>query len=446
MKVRGTHRIFPSHTSQTARRVISGVAWNALACVLAQGGTFLGSVVLARVLGKHAFGQYAMILSTVYALTSLAGLGLGITATKYVSQYRDKVPERAGNILGLSSAIAILAGAGFSVVLFVLAPSLAVDPSLVSGLRVSVFYVFFTTLNGYQAGALVGFEAFGRIARISMVTGPAAVLTAWVLARSDGLRGAVLAQGAVAFLTWLLYQIALRAELRKTSIVILYRGAWREQSALFRFSAPAIVSGITGSFAIWWCNKLLVSHSGYAELAVFTVAINLRLMVLFVPGLVARVVSPLLNNLLANGEVTRFRRAFWGAVAGNGVIALALAAIFFVTGNQILRLFGKDFIGPPALLFLLLVSAVIEIVACNLYQAVFTAKSLWWQVVVQSTWTAVLLSLSQLLIPRQGTIGLAQAYLAAWCASLALYGMLTRFQEGLGHGRKALLLNSNSGV
>jgi O-antigen/teichoic acid export membrane protein len=413
---------------------------------MAQGGTFLGSVVLARVLGKHAFGQYAMILTTVYALTSLAGLGLGITATKYVSQYRDKSPERAGKILGLSSAIAILAGAGFSVGLLVLAPSLATDPSLVPGLRVSVFYVFFSTLNGYQIGALVGFEAFGRIARISMVSGPAAVLAAWVLARLDGLRGAILAQGAVAFLIWLLYQIALRSKLQTTTVVIRYRGAWRERSALFRFSVPAIVSGITGSLVIWWCNNALVRHSGYAELAVFTAANNLRLMVLFVPALVARVVSPLLNNLLANGEVTKFRQAFWGAVAGNGIVALGLAAIFSVTGNQILRLFGKDFIGPPALLFLLLLAAVIEVVASNLYQVVFTAKSLWWQVVVQSTWTAVFLSFSQLLIPRQGATGLAQAYLAAWCASLVLYGMLTRVQEGLGHGRKALLYDSNSGV
>ena len=57
-------------------RVLSGVAWGILGSVAAQGGTFLSTLVIARTLGKYSFGQFALIQSAIYALTSVAGLGL----------------------------------------------------------------------------------------------------------------------------------------------------------------------------------------------------------------------------------------------------------------------------------------------------------------------------------------------------------------------------------
>jgi len=392
--------------------------------VVAQGGSFLSMVVLARLLGKETFGQFAMVQSTVVAMTNLAGLGLGITATKYVSQFRNTQPDRAGRILGLSSSVAFLAGLCFSLVLVAFAPTLMAGTATVPVLRLSAIYVFFTTLNGYQSGALMGMEVFGRIARISLLSGPTAVVGTWALAYRYGLTGGVLAQGLNAFLIWVLYQIVVRQECRRANIRIRYRGAWEERSALIQFSIPAVASSITSSTAIWWCNRLLVTSSGYAELAVFIAASNLRLMVLFTPGVVARVVSPLLNNLLASGEISTYRKAFWCCVAGNGVVGLGLVAIISLMGTRLLHLFGKDFTGSFTLLLLMLFSAVIEIVATNLYQAIFTAASLWWQVGIGSVWAGVLMLLSEQVLARHGAAGLALAYLVAWCISAALYGSL----------------------
>jgi O-antigen/teichoic acid export membrane protein len=424
-----------------------GIAWNVLGSVVAQGGSFLSWVVLARVLGKQTFGQFAMVQSTVIALTGMASLGLGITATKYVSQYRNTQPDRAGRILGISSSIALLAGSCFSLLLVGLAPTLATDEALVPSLRLGAFYVFFITLNGYQLGALIGMEAFGKIARVNLISGPAAVIVTWALASWFGLSGGVLAQGLTTFLVWLLYQMALKQEGCRANITVRRRGAWQERSALIQFSMPAVVSGITGSAAIWWCNKLLVTNAGYAELAVFSAASNLRLMVLFLPGVAARVVSPILNNLLANGETRTYRRAFWCAVAGNGAVGLCLAAIIFFAGRRLLHLFGKDFTGSSALLLLLLSSAVVEIVATNLYQAIFTRASLWWQVGIGSIWAAVLILVSELVLTRHGAAGLALSYLVAWCPAALLYGALATILQGnLGHERKSVLQHCDSRV
>lgn len=391
-----------------------------------QGGTLLTSVVLARVLGKHEFGRFAMIQSTVVALTALAGLGLGITATKYVSQYRKTEPERAARVMGLSSAIALAAAICFSGALLLFAPLIATRGLSPGDLRLSVMYVFFTTLNGYQVGALAGMEAFQRIARISILYAPATLGLHWTLARWFELRGAIAAQGVSALLLWMLYQLALAAEGRSCGIAIRYRGAWRERDALVRFSLPAIVSGIGGSLAIWWCNTLLVKAGGYNALGMFTAACTLRALVVCLPALNARVISPLLNNLLATGDVAGYRRTFWGATICHGGLALLLALALSAAGPELLHVFGRDFVGPRAVVTFLLAAGVTEVVATNLYQTLFASRSFWWQVAVQVAWVGVLVSLSLATIPGHGPAGLAFAYLVAWCVSAVLYGLLAR--------------------
>jgi O-antigen/teichoic acid export membrane protein len=420
----------PGNVEPSARnRAIRGIGWNVFGSIVAQGGSFVSSVLLARLIGKQQFGQFAMIQSTVITLTGLAALGLGVTATKYVSQYRTTQPEKAGRILGLSSIVAALAACCFCAGLLLFAPSLATDSALVPELRLSAIYVFFITLNGYQVGALAGLEAFKRIASISMVSGPATVLLTWALASRFGIRGAVLAQGACAFILWLLYQIALKIEGRATNIAVRYRGVWKERSALIRFSVPAMLSGIIGSASTWWCNIILVRSNGYAELAVFTAVGNLRLMVVFLPILIARVTAPMLNNLLVSGNHADYRRTFRGAIAVNGGIALLLSLLLWGANRQILHLFGKDFVGSSTLVVLLLGSVVVEVVAVNLYQALFTSESIWWQVAIITIWAAVLVGVSTVTIPRHGAAGLAFSYLVAWCISGVLYGGFAWVQQ-----------------
>ena len=50
------------------------IAWSVAGGVLTQGGMFFTSVALARILGKHEFGRFAMIQSTAITLSALASL------------------------------------------------------------------------------------------------------------------------------------------------------------------------------------------------------------------------------------------------------------------------------------------------------------------------------------------------------------------------------------
>jgi O-antigen/teichoic acid export membrane protein len=420
----------PTSAASAPRRLLRGASWAIAGSIVGQGCSFLGSVVAARVLGKESYGQLALVQGTVGALSSLACLGLGVTATKYVSEYRTTDPQRAGRILGLSSMVALLAAVCFCAALIVFAPSLAItsgnshlEPAAV---RIGGIYLFFVTLNGYQVGALVGLEAFRRIAAITAACGLATLPVVWLLSLWLGLRGAVLAQGMTAFLLCALCHAALTQEGRVRNVAVRYRGAWQQRSALARFSIPATASGIVVACAMWWCSVLLVKSHGYAELALFYAANNMRLMIVLIPSLAARVASPLLNHMSAQGDRAGYKRTFWMAVAANALIALLIAGVLVLEGRHVFRLFGKEFVGPAALILLMSAAAVGEVISSSLYQVVFTGNSLWMQLAISAVWTIVLVFASNLTIVRHGTCGLAFSYLMAWCSSAILYAWVLR--------------------
>src|ERR1019366_2833420 len=137
--------------------LLHGVGWNAAGCIIGQSASFAGAVIAARCLGKEVFGQFALVQTTVAAFSTLASLGLGTTAMKFVSEYRTRNPQKAGMILGLSSLVALVAAALFSAALAWCAPWLVVGsastPALTAAMRLSAPYMFFITVNAYQMGA-----------------------------------------------------------------------------------------------------------------------------------------------------------------------------------------------------------------------------------------------------------------------------------------------------
>jgi len=69
-------------------RFVVGAFWSVAGALISRGFLLAASVVCAWFLGKEGFGALGMIQSTTGMLGVLAGLGLGITATKYVSELR----------------------------------------------------------------------------------------------------------------------------------------------------------------------------------------------------------------------------------------------------------------------------------------------------------------------------------------------------------------------
>ena len=411
--------------SELGVRVRRGLTWSIVGGAVGQSCTLLTRILTARILGKLGYGHVAGFQSVAAAAAILGSLGMGVVATKYVSECREDDPGRAGRILGLAAIVTTAAGLVVASAMIAWATRIATvsfgTDALAGAVRWTALYSFFAILNGYQGGAMAGLEAFRSLAHLSLLTGLTTMAVSVLLSHLLGETGAIIAFAFSGPLTWACFQHGLRAEMKRFGINVTYRNAWRERDSLSRFALPASYSGMLGAIAIWWSYACLVRRCGFSEIATFSAVTDFRTIVLFVPRLLVRATTPVLNQLCGAGQLIRYRLVYRWSEAVNLMAGVFPAVFLILAGPSLLKVFGKDFVASRGLLLLAMLSAVLESIACHAYQTTFAHKTLWWQAVVISTWSLLLVVIAYWAIPIWGAAGLAAAYATAWTSSSLLY-------------------------
>ena len=111
--------------SPLTSRLLRGTLWSLGGAAASRAFTLLGSVITARLLGVEGFGKLGVVQSTIGMFAVFASFALGLTATKYVAQWRNSAPHRAGRIIALSEIVGGLTGSAMTLLLLALAPWLA---------------------------------------------------------------------------------------------------------------------------------------------------------------------------------------------------------------------------------------------------------------------------------------------------------------------------------
>lgn len=417
-------------------RLIRGIKWTALQSVIVSANNFLTAVMLARLLGVDSFGAFSIIKVTGFTMATMAGAGLGVTVTKHIAEMRSTANPRLSRIIGLCSAVAVGTSFCFAAFLWLFADGIAhrvLHAGQIAGqLRLAAFYILFVTLNGYQVGALLGFESFSLLAKINLLQALFSFLLTFLLTFQFGLTGAVSSLGIAAFTNWALHQNAIRIELRKHGLGISYSRIWQEKGVLQDFTLPAAMSSLLGAFTVWGCNAFLTRQpDGLVQMGIFSAANNFRSFVLFVPGLVTHVASPILCNLRGKNNQPGYSRLFWTNIAVSACAAVFVAGVLVIFAPDILKLFGRDFGPGSSVAVVIAFMAVVEVMANAFYNAIFAHGMIWWQFRVVACWSTALGITTFTAVGQFGALGLAFAYLAAHAVSLSLYVFFTlKLQKG----------------
>jgi len=412
-------------------RFARGAVWSLIGAVFAQGANLSASVITARLLGREQFGEYGMIQSTVGMLSIFAGLGLGLTATKYVAEFRTRDPERAGRIIALGCVVAIVSGGMLSLGLLAYAPLLAAKtlnaPELTDELRIASVLLFSNALNGAQTGTLAGFEAFRSIARITVLRGLITFPVTVAAVLLWRLPGAIWALAATSAFTCLVSQVSLRCQCTALGIQTRVWSGWAEWRILWTFSTPAFLSGALVGPAIWAANTMLVNQpGGYAEMGVFSAASQWRNAIGFIPGVLAQFALPLLSNLNGDRDTSRYGRVLrWNLIL---TVAAATAAALPVAlgAAQIMRLYGRGFQQGWLVLVLSAVTAVMSCINNVVGTAILSGGSVWVGFAFNGMWAAALLAGCYRFIPTNFALGLAGSMLGAYIAHTAWQALYLR--------------------
>lgn len=404
--------------SALKKRLVNNLLWSFAGTSFFNLTALISSIIVARFLGSTIFGELGIINSTLLMFSVFAGLGLGLTSTKHIAEFRNTDPIKTGKIIGMSHVVSLISGIAIAASLFIFAPWLCDKtlnaPGLAGALRVSSFILVLNAFNGSLTGAITGFEAFNKTALINLVLGllnlPAFVLGVKIW----GLFGAIYAMLLLAFIGTVLNYILLMKIALKNNVIIRYSGLASEYSVLWKFSVPALLSSLLVMPVMWITQAFLVNKpGGYHEMGIFNAANQWRSLILFIPNIASQVILPVISNLYGEGDFRSYKKTLAANFALTALLAIVCWAAVAAFSYLIMGSYGKDFIGGRLTLIVLCFSAVFHVMGIVGGQVIVSTGKMWDSLLINTIWAAAMI-VSAYYLSGMGSIGLAWSYLIAY--------------------------------
>lgn len=444
-------------TSPLAYRLARGAFWSVIGSLISRGMGLLAGIMVARLLGKHAYGQLGMVQSTAGMFGIFAGFGMGLTANKHVAELKSKDPDRAGRILGLSSLISWGTGGAMTLVLLVLAPWLARTtlgaPEMGSLLRAGCLLLLLGGVNGAQTGALAGFEAFKTIARVNLIAGllafPVTLAGAWFA----GVMGSVWALVANLAANCILNFVALRKEASRVGVPLTYRNCFQEWHVVWQFSLPAVLGGAISSPVTWAASAWLVNQpDGYSQMGIFNAVLRIRIVPEMIMNMLLAPLLPVLSEKFGAGDVAGYRKAAYSAMMLAVLITAPVALLQMAVPALTLLPYGSAYAGHHVVVQWLMLDLMITgLFSPIMSQLVASMNRMWFGFFNHIAFSCTYGALACYLVSKSGAAGLAAASPLAWVIVLvpSFYYILKREKaliSTLPVRKMALLLSCAAGL
>ena len=412
-------------------RLIRGAFWSLMAAFIGQGLTMMASVVAARILGQEQYGELNMIQSTVAMFGVFAGWALGLTATRYIADFRGEEPDRAGRVIALSSLAAWIISTVLTIILFFIAGWIASEvinaPHLELQLRIGCLLLLFNAVNGAQNGILAGFEAFKTMTWSNSLRGLISFPLIVAGVYWYGVTGAVVGMVVAAFAGLIINHIYIQIILKQHNVTVRYDGLKSEIPLLWSFSLPAVISGAMIGPVIWGAKAILThTENGYIQLGIFTAAFQIETILQFINTRVGAVLLPMLSSKEGRSHFMFNRSNMLISWAFGVLVGLPIIAFPELMG----WIFGDKFSDWESQLTLLIVMCYASIIfyKSGLSRVLVANSLMWWGLSSNLMWAIVLLGCT-FWLADYGAKGLAMSFLLAYAINTVVYMPLYYFKK-----------------
>ena len=405
-------------TSDVIKRLASGAIWSFTGTAIAKLIVLIASIFCARILGKELFGEFGMVRSTINMFVVLGSAGLGITATKYIAEYRYTQKERVASIYLLTTVFAVVTGLIVTIAILLLADYLAVEslqsPHLTSSLKCGALLLFVTVINASQTGVLSGLENFKSIAINTFIGSVCESFFMLIGAYYYGVFGAVLGFGLGFIAIYIANVISIKKAFKRMDLVVKWnRLNIKDLKVLYKFSLPALLSSIIIPPVYWVIRMMLVNKNGYGELAIYEAADQWKVIILFIPTAVSQIILPILSSLVKTDQ-TKYWKVLKINILVNAFVALAMVGLVICFSQYIMAAYGSNFENTMPLM-ILSISTVFTAVGNVVGLAIASKSQMWLGFLFNIVWGIVLVVSAYYLIEKgYGSVGVALSILLAY--------------------------------
>ncbi|MDC8105111.1 oligosaccharide flippase family protein [Chryseobacterium sp. PTM-20240506] len=426
-----SEKILILKSSEINKRIFNNSFWILIGNIVSKLSLLVSTIIMARIMNKEEYGQFGIIKSTILMFAMFAGLELGITATKYISQYKNLDKQKIERIVGLSNFFAISISLIIALLIYfnstIIASQIAA-PQLTREIKMSSFILFFSSINGIQSGILNGLEKFRESAINTTVAGLLSSILLIISTFYFSLYEIIIAFGSnFVFLFILNYYSLKKLFYKDYKIRIFHKDNFKEIKIIWNFSLPAILAGIMVGPVIWICNNILVNQvNGFKEMAIFDIANQWRNTVLFIPVALSQIALPMLTSSL--DDKRNYKLIFKKNIKLNLYISLFIVIILVIISPVIVWFYGDKYNDAQVPMIIMFITTGFIAVNNVIGQLIASQGKMWLGLWVNFIWGISLLCGNYLLVMvfNLGAVGISLAYLFSYLVHTLIQFLLIK--------------------
>ncbi len=384
-------------------------------------GAFL---LIARNLGPNLFGTFNVIQTTVGMFGTVAGLGMGLAATKLVAEWKVKNNDITGQIISdlyiLSFCFGIVVTSITLVFSYWVSASLLDNSSLFPLLQIMSGVILFDSVNGVQNGILTGMEEYKLLTKINFYTGILGAAFLVVGTSYFGIDGLVWSMFVFRATTCIFTYIVIKLETRKKEIVVRMSSKLKHLGKIFKVGLPTFLTNLTTTPVSWICTTLFASQPmGYQHLGNYNATNQLRQFVAFLPDSAGRIAIPRLAGSHAASDTKTFNKMAIKSTMFNFALSVIPAIFVFLVSPLFISYMGEGYMISQELITTVLVTGILVAVTNSVGYIFICSNLSWFDFGMRIGW-AIAVLISSLLLKHKGSIGFASSFLIGSFAYLAL--------------------------
>lgn len=321
-------------------------------------------LVIARMLGVGAVGEYTLAFAVRAILLLVCGLGMRTAMTRFVAAHiatDDPGGLRGAVVLGVSVPLAVssVMAAGWFLLADTLATRVFDEPDLASTMQVVALSLPFFVLVNVALAATQGFSSMRAYVWIGQVLEPGLrfVLTVLFLLAGGGTvaaASALLAASVVSGIAALVVLIRMISTLPAAPLNYPRR-------ALTSFAATSWVASMATQGLLWADVVILGALVSTADVGVYQVAARVVMIGMFVITALNAAVSARIATAWVRGDVDDVNERYTGTILWSSRLTWPMLAGLVAVPTAVLQLFGSDFGDASTVVLILCVGAAAEV-------------------------------------------------------------------------------------
>lgn len=416
-------------SNSLGNKILRGTAFVSGATVVARLSTFLGNLVVIRLLSVEQVGKMGLIEGWLSLLTMFSLFGVSIALTKYVSEYLYRDPKRTGSIISASFLLNAFIGSITAVVVYFLLTSevIANDTGFLNILGTTkailapytgwiILLLIALTVRQMIAALIYGLQSFHSFVianiAVALLGLPVMGLFAWWL----GLEGALGARLVLTLVESLILLFSAWGVLRNAGVKLSIDGLAENGKRVLGYGFPTFVGQLIANPIQPFLQSFLAAQpAGLAQLSQITTAGRLTSLASFLPGSMASTLVPILATEWGEDDKTRFSGGILLSLRMLWLGSLPVLVFFIASAPMLLRiLYGPAFeAGWPVTIILLIAVLLVSINETG-DRSLAAAGYMWLSTGTNLFGSMLFLMLGLVLIPTNLAVGYAIAFLVAY--------------------------------